>query len=367
MKSPAQRCAFLIIQLAIATLLTACGSGGSSGGPATGLSLTGAVTTFAGQAGVNGSGNGTGTGATFSYTTALTTDGTNLYVADTDNDTIRKIVIATGVVTTFAGQAGVTGHADGTGTGATFSAPTGITTDGTNLYVADAHNDTIRQIVIASGVVTTLAGQEGLAGHTDGTGNGATFNTPQGVTTDGTSVYVADTDNHSIRKIDIATGAVTTLAGSWGFIGHIDGTGTNAYFWYPDAMVIDGSNLYVVDGGNHNIRKIEIATGVVTTFAGQAPNPGSTDGTGTAAMFNNPSSITSDGTNFYLADGGNDTIRKIVIASAVVTTLAGQAGVAGHADGTGTAATFNFPLGITSDGTSLYVADSNNFDIRVIH
>ena len=149
-----------------------------------------AVTTLAGT-GSSGSANGTGTLASFKGPMGITTDGTNLYVSDTYNHLIRKIVISTGVVTTLAG--GSRGSAD-------ITYPHGITTDGTNLYVADTTNYLIRKIVISTGAVTTIAGT-GSAGSANGTGTSASFNLPYGITIDGTKLYVADFSNHLIRKI----------------------------------------------------------------------------------------------------------------------------------------------------------------------
>lgn len=180
------------------------------------LSLTPTVSIFAGTAGSNGSTDGTGTTARFKVPEKVTTDKSNLYVADLLNHTIRKIVIATGVVTTLAGTAGTTGSADATGTAATFNAPWGITTDGTNLYVTERDNHTVRKIVISTAAVTTVAGS---AGTTDATGTSARFNLPDGLVTDGTDLYLTDVSNHTIRKIVASTGAVTTLAGTGSFYG----------------------------------------------------------------------------------------------------------------------------------------------------
>lgn len=239
--------------------------------------------------------------------------------------------------------------------------------------MADYNNHAIRKIVIASGVVSTLAGLvstlNGAAspsGSADGTGSAARFNQPYGITTDGTNLYVADTVNHTIRQIVIATGVVSTLAGTAGLPpGSVDGTGSAARFSFPVGITIDGTNLYVTDSGNHAIRKIVIATGVVSTLAG-AGTAGSANGTGIAASFNTPRDITTDGTSLYVADTSNNTIRKIVIATGVVSTLAGTTGTTGSANGTGLAATFNFPSSITNDGAKLYLTDSNNFTIRQI-
>ena len=324
------------------------------------LSLEGSVTTLAGST-TSGSGDGIGGAAGFSWPYDVATDGTNLYVPDKSNNEIRQIVIATGVVTTLAGST-TKGSADGTGNAASFNAPNGITTDGTNLYVSDGGNSEIRQIVIATGVVTTLAGST-TVGSADGTGSAASFNGPIGITTEGANLYVADYWNHEIRKIVIATGVVTTLAGST-TKGSADGTGSTASFYCPGRLTTDGINLYVSDFGNNKIRKIVIATGVVTTLAGSTTK-GSADGTGNAASFDGPTGITTDGTNLYVSDYWNNEIRQIVIATGVVTTLAGST-TNGSADGTGNAASFDGPTGITTDGTNLYVSDTKNNEIRVI-
>ena len=330
------------------------------------LALANAVSTIAGQAGVKNHADGTGTNATFDVPRGITTDGTNLYITDYANDTIRKMVISTGAVTTIAGQAGVAGHADGTGTSATFDDPDGITTDGTNLYIVDRMNYTIRKMVISTGAVTTIAGQSGVWGHADGIGTSATFNQPEGITTDGTNLYISDSVNNTIRKMVISTGAVTTIAGQADVPGHTDGTGTNATFSLPTGITTDGTNLYISDSFNETIRKLVISTSAVTTIAGQVGVPGHTDGTGTNATFYYPDGITTDGTNLYITDSFNDTIRKLVISTGAVTTVAGQAGVKGYADGTGTNATFNEPVYITTDGSSLFVTDTGNETIRQI-
>ena len=279
--------------------------GGSSQGVE--LSLSTVVTTLAGT-GSSGSANGTGTSSSFYSPYGITTDGTNLYVADYGNHLIRKIVISTGAVTTVAGT-GSSGSANGTGTSASFDEPKEITTDGTNLYVADYGNHLIRKIVISTGAVTTVAGT-GSSGSTDNTtGTSASFNYPSGITTDGTNLYVADQDNHLIRKIVISTGLVTTVAGT-GSSGSANGTGTSSSFYQPNMITTDGTNLYVAEYGSHLIRQIVISTGVVTTVAGTGSS-GSANGTGTSASFSFPYGITTDGTNLYVADMGNNLIRKI--------------------------------------------------------
>lgn len=371
----------LVVSLALLGLAS-CGGGGGDGDSGNGgstptpttfqmggarqgiaLNVIGSVTTFAGS-GAYGSTDGTGAMAQFRNPEHIATDGTYLYVADTSNDTIRKIVVATGEVSTLAGAAFNAGSADGAGATAQFTGPRGVTTDGAHLYIADTGNSTIRKIVIATGAVTTLAGTALTQGSTDGTGTNALFNDPTDVTTDGTNLYVVDTNNATIRKIVIATGVVTTLAGTVLNHGYADGTGTAALFNYPYGIATDGSNLYVAEFGNHTIRRIVIATGDVTTLAGTAGSAGSTDGTGIAALFSNPGAITTDGANLYVADTASHTVRRIAIGTRVVTTLAGTPGSQGATDGTGSAARFSFPAGVTTNGQHLFVSSGNS--IRVI-
>ncbi len=330
------------------------------------ISRQGTVTTIAGSAGFSGSTDGIGSTARFNFPFGITTDGTNLFIVDNGNNTIRKVVISTGTVTTIAGSAGLSGSTDGTGSAARFLDPTGIATDGTNLFVADFSNHTIRKIVISTGVVTTIAGSAGLSGSTDGTGTAARFNNPHTIATDGTNLFVTDSTNHTIRKIVISTGAVTTITGSAGLSGATDGTGTAARFYTPRGITTDGTNLFVADSWNNTIRKIVISTRMVSTIAGTAGSSGSTDGTGTAARFDTPNNLTTDGTNVFVADSFNNTIRKIVISTGAVTTIAGSAGLSGSTDGTGSAARFDHPDGITISGTNLYATDYNNHTIRKI-
>ena len=211
--------------------------------------------------------------------------------------------------------------------------------------------------------ITTLAGPVEPAGAVDGSG----FN-PYGVAVDRAgNLYVADCNNHTIVKITPA-GVVSTLAGLAGKVGSPDGTGTAARFDCPEGVAVDGSgNVYVADTYNHTIRKIT-SDGVVTTLAGLAGlagSAGSADGTGSAARFNWPSGVAVDGSgNVYVADTGKNTIRKITTGG-VVSTLAGTAGRSGSADGTGSAARFDNPYGVAVDGSSIvYVADTYNNTIR---
>ena len=324
------------------------------------------VSTLAGI-GFSDSRNGTGTGAGFSYPQGLALDnsGIYLYVADYSNHKIRRIEIATGVVTTLAGS-GSNGSADGIGSAASFSFPGYIALDGSgNLYVSDLRNHKIRKVEIATGQVTTIAGS-GTSGYADGAAASARFKFPRGLALDetGSNLFVADGDNFRIRKINLSTGQVTTLAGS-GSYGVADGTGTSASFSVPWGLVHDlNGNLYVADYMKGRIRKVVLSTGEVTTIAG---NLGYQDGEGASAKFNGPAGLTMDANgNLYVADVLNSRIRKISIATGYVTTLAGKGGHA-FGDGIATEAQFNYPHGIVSDAQgTIYIGDGSNHRIRRI-
>jgi sugar lactone lactonase YvrE len=321
-------------------------------------STPGTVTTIAGS--VQGDVNGTGSAAQLRYPNGITMDAAgNLYVADMDNEKIKKIS-PSGVVTTFAGS--VWGDVDATGTAAQFKSPTNIElgTDG-NFYVSDGVLCKIKKIS-PSGVVTTIAGN-GSAGDVNGVGTNAQFSNPRGIAQDAAgNLYITDMDNHKIKKI-APNGTVTTFAGSTQ--GHADGTGTNARFDYPAAIAIgpDGY-FYVADRFNFMIRKIS-PDGVVTTLAGNSAISGDDDGVGSAAKFYNPYDLVVDASgNVYVIDRDNSKIRK-VSPSGQVTTVAGS--TPGNADGTGSAAQFSYPRGIAIDGAgNLYVSDYNNHRIRKV-
>ena len=323
-------------------------------------SMAWVVSTFAGT-NTPDSGNGTGTEARFNYPDGMAVDSSgNAYVTDYSNHRIRKITPA-GVVSTLAGRR--SGYKDGTGTDAQFFYPAGVAVDSSgNVYVADTYNHRIRKITPKGGVSTLAGSGRGGRGFADGTGTDAQFFFPSNVAVDPEgNVYVADASNHRIRKIT-PMGMVTTFAGSTE--GFADGTGTEAQFYHPDGVDVDSEgNVYVADRENHRIRKITPA-GVVSTFAGSTE--GFADGTGTEAQFNLPYGVAVDAFgNVYVADAHNHCIRKITPAG-VVSTIAGS-GTKGFADGSGAEAQFDHPHGVAVDSSdNVYVADTGNHRIRQI-
>jgi serine/threonine-protein kinase len=335
--------------------LTASPATGTSGLASTTFSFTvtiPGVITLAGST-TAGYANGTGTAATFNGPQGVASNAVGqLYVADTDNYEIRMIT-SLGAVTTLAGS-GASGDANGPGTNASFEYPGRVAVDANgNVYVADYGNNQIREVT-PTGVVTTLA---------------SGFSEPNGVAVDTAgNVYVADEGHNEIRMIAPPRGTVTTLAGNRNTApGSVNGTGTDASFNAPIGVAVDATgNVYVADYGNNEIRKIAPG-GTVTTLAGSMTR-GSVNGTGTGASFNSPFDVAVDAAgNVYVADSGNNEIR-MVTAAGVVTTLAGSwPGHAGHADGSLTTATFNFPTGVAVDAVgNVYVADQANNEIRKI-
>ncbi|HZY39028.1 MAG TPA: putative Ig domain-containing protein, partial [Mucilaginibacter sp.] len=353
-----------VLTLGTAFAITPANTGG-----AVPLNTLGLISTFAGStAGTAGRTNATGTAALFDgpWGGAFDASG-NLYVADNGNNEIRKITPA-GVVTLLAGSStGASGITNGTGTAALFNFPVGVASDGAgNLYVTDEANNEIRKIVISTGVVTLLAGSAtGASGSANGTGSAATFNEPEGITYNSASgaLYVTEGNGNRVRKVTTA-GVVTTFAGS-GTGGKTNGTGTAAQFFAPRGIASDASgNLYVADYGNNEIRKITTAA-VVSLFAGSSTGAaGSANGTGSAATFSSPLSVTVDASgNLYVGDGAN--LIRLITSAAVVTTIAGN-GSTGYVDGAGTLAEFNRMEGIEYNPANgnVFIGDYFNNVIR---
>lgn len=323
---------------------------------------------------MGGAGNidGVGTGARFWWPGASVTDPAgNLYVADIYNHTIRRITPA-GVVTTIAGIPGYAGANDGPADRATFYGPGGLAFDRAgNLYIADEGNYTVRRLS-PDGQVATVAGTPGVSGYQDGDGPAARFGRcwvsmgceHPGLAVDSQgNIFYGDAANAVIRRIT-PSGAVSTFAGNYLlFRDGRDGTGNSATFYQPGSLAIDGAdNLYVVDGSA--VRRITPGA-VVTTFAGHVSESGYQDARGTDARLW-PGVVTVDQLgNVYLADMGNNAVRRIT-PDGMVSTVAGSRWV-GVADGVGTAAHFRGPAGIAVNSSGqIYVSDRANNTIRRI-
>jgi sugar lactone lactonase YvrE len=322
---------------------------------------------------VDGTGGSHGTAELYAPSGVAVDTSGNVYVADSRNNCVRKID-PFGATTTLSGN-GQSGLTDGTGGRlgtARYYVPTGVAVDADGLvYVADMEGEKIRKLD-ASGNSTTLAGNM-TPGFVDGTGGlagTAEFAFPSGIATRGAGVYVADQDNNSIREVDKSSGVTTTVAGN-GTPGFVDGTGGRsgtAEFQSPMSIAVDAAgNIYVADYNNHRIRKID-PSGNATTLAGNGM-PGFADGTGGAtgtARFHHPSGVAVDAAgNVYVADYDNDRIRKIDPSGNTIT-LAGN-GVRGFADGSLGEAEFAGPTGVAVDATgTVYVGDYLNDRVRKI-
>jgi sugar lactone lactonase YvrE len=269
---------------------------------------------------------------------------------------VTDIVVScvTPAIAVLAGQLGGPGNIDGPRAVARFNLPGAVTLDAAGtLYISDSGNHTVRKIT-PDGMVSTLAGLPGTAGFADGLGSAARFAHPKGITVDGAGdVYVADNGNNIIRKVS-PQGAVTTFAGQPGVVGSHDGVGTAAQFDGPWGLATDSAgNLYVAEWGNYTVRKITPAA-AVTTVAGQPGITGSADGNVSTALFYQLTALTLDTSgNIYVADYGNGAVRKI--AGTTVTTLARPRSTVTTA--CGDAAMFCRPSGVVVNAAGVYVSE----------
>ncbi len=374
------------------------------------ITPAGEVTTVAGLAENAGSADGTGSAARFSAPYGIVEESSgDFLIADSNNHTIRRLT-RDGVVTTFAGTAGLRGTTSGTGAAARFNFPSGLALDRDgNVYVADTSNDCIRRITSAA-VVSVYAGSADVRGSANGTGTAARFYNPFGIAmAPSGDLYVADTLNHSVRKIS-PTQVVTNHSGPGGGFGNVDATGAAARFNYPQGLALESDDsLLIADWRNNAIRRVT-PDGVVTTrnaftsphgiavgggviavsertrhfirlfslttsnFAdlGTTGQSGATDGPAAGTLFNQPYGVGIDTFGrLFVADTGNHTIRLLGSTSAtsgiVSITVAGQAGISGATNGAGTAARFTSPRGIAFDRAGIgYIADSGAHTIRRI-
>ena len=300
----------------------------------------------------------------------------NVYVADNQNHRIRRVSAFTGAIRTIAGtgERGYSGDG-GPATEARLSSPGGVAVDAaSNIYIADNRNNRIRKVDASTGTINTIAGsgERGYGGD-GGPATGALLYLPGGVAVDGSgNVYIADVGNRRIRKVDVITGSISTIAGrgQWGYSGD-GGPAIEARLASPTDVAVDGTvNVYIADAGNNRIRKIDAATGTITTIAGKGEEGYSGDGgPATEARFSYPGDVAVDSAvNVYIADAGNNRIRKIDAATGTITTIAGtgERGYSGDG-GPATGARLSFPIGVTVGADCrLYVADTGNHRIRLL-
>ncbi len=302
----------------------------------------------------------------------------NLFIADALNHRVRKVSASTGLITTVAGTGtfGFLGDG-GAATAAALRTPHHVAVDAEGqLYISDEGNRRIRRVTAPATpalTIVTIAGN-GLPGL-QGEGGPATLarlSQPMGTAVDGAgNVYVADRDNHRIRRIDAASGAITTVAGTYeGFSGD-GGPATAAHLDAPQCIAFDAAgNLYIADYFNDRIRRVSVATGIITTIAGTGTDGDAGDGgAATAAELDGPMGLGFDAAgNLYLADQNNHRIRRIDGATGIITTVAGNGTIGFSGDGgAATSAQLRYPTGVAVDGDgNLYIADRENNRVRQV-
>ena len=325
------------------------------------IDVSGVISTFAGTGNWGYSGDGgPAAEARLRWPSGITTDSAgSLYVADSLNDRVRKID-SMGIITTIAGtgEEGYSGDG-GPATEARLFDPRGVALDATgNLYVADTENYVVRRIDAETGIITNISGPRQI--------NDYSPFSPWGLATDSAgNIYVSDPDNNHVRKIDGETGMITSVAGIgwWGYSGD-GGPATEAELAFPYGVAMDSAgNVYVADGGNHRLRKIDGVTGIITTVAGTGERGYSGDGgPAVEAQLASPYGVAADSTgNLYVADRSNYRVRKIDAGTDVITTLAGTGSPTGNWNGGSAASARLFsPRSVALDGAgNLYFADSN--------
>ena len=307
-----------------------------------------------------------------------------VYIADSMNNRIRVVNTSTGTINTFAGN-GIGWYAGdgGQATSAELHNPTGVAVDPItgNVYIADNQNNRIREVTLSTGVITTVAGT-GAAGYAGdgGAATGAQLNAPYGVAVDsfGNNLYIADTNNNVIRKVNFASGKIFTVAGN-GRVGNFGdgGPATSAQLYYPAGIALDGTDasndLYVADSGNQKIRKVASATGTITTVVGTGQvgyscavgifgQPAETVGLHT------PTGISIDITrDIFIADYGNQCVR-VIDAGTDAFAIGNGAATYGGDGGPSANAELNYPTGVAADALAgvAYIADYGNHRIRAV-
>jgi streptogramin lyase len=344
---------------------------------------TGLITTFAGDGSAGYSGDsGPAINASMDKPRSVWAGAFGIvYIADTDNHCIRK-VDAAGTITTVAGSGGSSGFSGdgGDATNAELDKPEGVWVDSSeNIYVADTNNHVIRKVDGATGIITTVAGigkQNGYTGD-GGPATAAELNKPRGVYVDPSgNIYIADTENHAIRKVDAITGIITTIAGTGSSGDSGDGgPAILAELNKPGGVFSDLSgNIYIADSDNHRIKKVDGATGIITTVAGTGSSgDAGDDGPAINARMDKPRGLWVDESgNILIADTENNRVKKVDTSSGIITTVAGN-GSGGYSgdDGPATSASLKKPHAVCIHKASapayLVIADPSNHRIREVN
>ncbi|MGH7864193.1 MAG: hypothetical protein ACREQB_04335 [Candidatus Binataceae bacterium] len=293
-------------------------------------------------------------GPRLDFPAGLVTDGYALYVASGRNNTIGRIDLTSRTLSIFAGETFKEGSNDGTATSARFASPSGMVIVGGDIYIVDTKNSDIRKMNIASKVVSTVAGTANISGGQDGKGPVAHFNLPSQIASDGAGMlYISDTYNNTIRSFQLADAMVKTIGGQSGIDGKVDGPATESKFSLPTGIAADGKAVYVADTGNNVVRKIELPGLTSTTIAGTGEE-GRQDGPGAQAQFASPKALVISGTTLYILDADNHAVRKLDTTTNQVSTLTV---VTGHL---GSGAT------LSTDNHWLYFSDTTENSVQQV-
>jgi trimeric autotransporter adhesin len=350
----------------------------------------GNITTMAGIAGefdYDGDG-GPALSANLGFITGISVDQSgNIYFVDGAANVVRKVDRSSGIISTVAGTFLGFNVVDptpfkgdgGPATEAHLNVPYGVAVDAVgNIYITDNGNSVVRKVTISTGKISTIAGKPGIFGYSGdgGLATSAELSNPYDVAVDkNNNVYIVDSQNFAIRKIDAVTGIITTIAGSGpdnqGYAGD-SGPAINAKLNSPQGIAVDhASNIYIADSGNHALRKVDSSTGKISTLAGTGARGYDGDGKqATMAKLNGPSRVAVDNAgDIYIADQGSHLIRKIITATGIIHTLAGTAGIAGYSGDGGPAveAKLSYPHGVAVDADgNVFITESGNSVIRAV-
>ncbi|MBU2009857.1 MAG: hypothetical protein KJ624_08505 [Chloroflexi bacterium] len=325
---------------------------------------TGTITTFAGTgvAGFSGDG-GAATAAQLNQPRGLAVASENLYIVDNTNQRVRRVDLATGTISTFAGTGAMAFGGDGgPATAAQFTSPYGAAVDSANLYFADTVNNRVRKVDLATRTIATFAGGGALSLGDGGPATAAQLNSPRCPALGSGYLYIAEQVGNRVSRVDLVTGTISTFAGTG--VGGFSGDGapaTAAKLNSPRGLALDSGNLYISDSGNNRVRRVDLATGTISTFAGTGAAGFSGDGgPATAAQLNNPMGVTFAPGYLYIADSSNHRIRKVDLATGTITTFAGTGVGSFSGDGgPATAAQLSTPRFLAVDSRNLYVSDAS--------
>ncbi len=337
------------------------------------------ISTVAGNGSQGYAGDGSAaTSANFFNPSGVAVDGSNnIYIVDAGNQRIRKVSASTGIISTIAGNGTKAYGGDGsTATSANLNNPSGVAVDDSgNIYIADVNNHRIRKVNTSTGIISTVAGNGTLGYGGDGsTATSANLNYPSGIAVDDSgNIYIADEYNYRIRKVSASTGIISTVAGNGAYGYGGDGSAaTSANLYNPNRVAVDVSgNIYIADQVNYRIRKVSASIGIITTVAGNGTYGYGGDGSAaTSAKLSNSNGVAVDGSgNIYIADIYNNRIRKVSASTGIITTVAGNGAYGYGGDGSAaTSANLYNPNGVVVDSSgNLYIADTYNNRIRLVN